>query len=84
MAGCFINKINLKDTIDMKNQETVTTAIIAALGGMVAGAAIALLFAPKNGKSMRREIKHFLKKKGIMPKERDLDELVDEIARQIK
>lgn len=84
MAGCFINKINLKDTIDMKNQETVTTAIIAALGGMVAGAAIALLFAPKNGESMRHDIKHFLKKKGIMPKERDLDELVDEIARQIK
>ncbi|MBD5197670.1 MAG: YtxH domain-containing protein [Bacteroidales bacterium] len=68
----------------MKNQETITTAIISAFGGLVAGAAIALLFAPKKGESLRSDIKHFLKKKGIMPKERDLDELVDEIAKQIK
>lgn len=68
----------------MKQQEVVITAVIAALGGMVAGAAVALLFAPKKGESLRNDIKQFLKSKGIMPKNHDLDELVDEIAKQIK
>ncbi|MDE5646819.1 MAG: YtxH domain-containing protein [Muribaculaceae bacterium] len=68
----------------MKQQEVVITAVIAALGGMVAGAAVALLFAPKKGESLRDDIKQFLKSKGIMPKNHDLDELVDEIAKQIK
>lgn len=68
----------------MKQQEVITTAVVAGLGGLIAGAAVALLLAPKSGESLRKEIRHFLKEKGIMPKERDLDELVDEIARQIK
>lgn len=68
----------------MKQQEVVITAVIAALGGMVAGAAVALLFAPKKGESLRDDIRQFLKSKGIMPKNHDLDELVDEIAKQIK
>lgn len=68
----------------MKQQEVVITAVIAALGGMVAGAAVALLFAPKKGESLRDDIRQFLKSKGIMPKNHDLDELVDEVAKQIK
>jgi hypothetical protein len=70
--------------IAMKQQEVITTAIVAALGGMVAGAAIALLFAPKKGESLRSDIKQFLKKKGLVPKDRELDELVEEIAQQMR
>lgn len=68
----------------MKQQEVITTAVIAALGGMIAGAAIALLFAPKSGESLREDIRHFLRKKGICPKDCELDELVEEIAKQVK
>lgn len=68
----------------MKQHEVITTAIIAAVGGMIAGAAIALLFAPKSGESLRSDIREFLKKKGIVPRDCELDELVDEIAKQVK
>lgn len=64
----------------MKHTET----IIAAAGGLLVGAAIALLFAPKKGENLRSDIKKFLREKGIVLKKNKLEELVDEIVEEIK
>lgn len=64
-------------------QTGITSSIVAVLGGMAVGAAIALLFAPEKEESLRDDIKQFLKKKGIMPKGKDLGDIVDEIKKQI-
>lgn len=61
-----------------------TEAILAGLGGLLVGAAAALLFAPKKGDHLRSDIKRFLKEKGISLKKNKLEELVDEIAQEIK
>lgn len=64
----------------MKHTET----IIAAAGGVLVGAAIALLFAPKKGENLRSDIKKFLREKGVVLKKNKLEELVDEIVEEIK
>ncbi|MCH5246701.1 MAG: YtxH domain-containing protein [Muribaculaceae bacterium] len=61
-----------------------TEAILAGLGGLLVGAAAALLLAPKKGDHLRSDIKRFLKEKGISLKKNKLEELVDEIAQEIK
>ena len=61
-----------------------TDVAIAALGGVLVGTAIGLLFAPKKGESLRSDIASFLKSKGIKLKKSELDELVEEIAEEIK
>lgn len=58
---------------------------LAVLGGAAVGAAAGLLLAPDSGDVTRERIKHFLREKGIYPKdESKLDELVDEIAAELK
>lgn len=57
---------------------------LAVVAGAVAGAAVGLLFAPKSGADTRQEIKRFLRSKGIKLSKKDLDEVVDEIASEIK
>lgn len=64
----------------MKHAET----IIAAAGGLLVGAAIALLFAPQKGEHLRSDIKKFLREKGVTLKKNKLEELVDEIIEEIK
>lgn len=64
----------------MKHTET----IIAAFGGLLVGAAAALLFAPKKGEHLRNDIRKILKEKGIVLKKNKLEKLVDEIAEEIK
>lgn len=64
----------------MKHTET----IIAAAGGLLVGATLALAFAPKKGEHLRHDIKKFLKNKGIALKKNKLEELVDEIVEEIK
>lgn len=43
----------------MKQSSSSTAALIAFLGGAIAGAAVALLFAPESGKETRQKIKRF-------------------------
>lgn len=61
-----------------------TETIIAAVGGALIGAAVALAFAPKSGEHLRKDIKKFLREKGINLKKNKLEELVDEIVEEIK
>lgn len=60
--------------------------LYAFLGGAIVGAGAALLFAPEKGDELRGEIKDLLKKYGICKctKQEEIEELVDEIAAEIK
>lgn len=58
---------------------------LAVLGGAAVGAAAGLLLAPESGDVTRERIKHYLREKGIYPRDdHKLDELVDEIASELK
>ncbi len=57
---------------------------LAVVAGAVAGAAVGLLFAPKKGSDTRAEIKKYLRSKGIKLSKSDLDDIVDEIADEIR
>ncbi|MCM1310214.1 MAG: YtxH domain-containing protein [Bacteroides sp.] len=58
---------------------------LAVIGGAAIGAAAGLLFAPESGEKTRENIKKYLREKGICPtNESKLDELVDEIADELK
>lgn len=58
--------------------------ILSVIGGAVAGAAVGLLLAPEKGETTRDNIRRFLKEKGINLRKDKLEELVDEIADEIK
>ncbi len=60
--------------------------LYAFLGGAIVGAGAAILFAPEKGEDLREQIKGHLKKYGCCKctKEGELEELVDEIAAEIK
>ena len=58
--------------------------IAAALGGALVGAAAALLLAPQSGSETRDAIRDFIKSHVPNLKERDLNELADQIAEEIK
>ena len=57
--------------------------IAAALGGALVGAAAALLLAPQSGSETRDAIRDFIKSHVPNIKERDLNELADQIAEEI-
>lgn len=63
-----------------------TNILAAFLGGAIVGAGAALLFAPEKGEDLREQIKTLLKKYGVCKctREEELEELVDEIAAEIK
>ena len=58
--------------------------IAAALGGALVGAAAALLLAPQSGSETRDAIRDFIKSHVPNIKERDLNELAEQIAEEIK
>ncbi len=62
------------------------TLISAFVGGAIVGAGAALLFAPEKGEELREQIKDLLKKYGVCKctKGDDFEEIVDEIAAEIK
>lgn len=58
---------------------------LAVIGGAAVGAAAGLLMAPDSGEVTRARIKRYLREKGVYPKNEDkLDELVDELANELK
>ena len=60
------------------------SVLAAFLGGAVVGAACGILFAPEMGEDTRLKIAEALRKRGIRLNRQQLDELVDEIASEVK
>ncbi|MBQ0020748.1 MAG: YtxH domain-containing protein [Bacteroidales bacterium] len=63
----------------MKNLSVIT----AFVGGAILGAAAGLLFAPQKGSELRKKIAESLRKRGIRLNNKEMDNLVDEIAEEI-
>ena len=58
--------------------------LYAFLGGAVVGCVAALLFAPEKGSDMRARICKMLHDKGIHLKKEEMEQLVDQIAEEVK
>ena len=56
----------------------------AFLGGIAIGAAAGILFAPEKGTDTRNKIAELLRKKGIRLNREEMDDLVDQIASEVK
>ena len=58
--------------------------VAAFLGGVTLGAAAGILFAPEKGEDTRRKIAEVLRKKGIRLNRAEIEDLVDQIAEEVK
>ena len=67
------------------NKTMKSLSILAAfLGGAVVGAAAGVLFAPERGEDTRNKIVDALRKRGIKLSRTEMEDLVDEIAAEVK
>ena len=57
--------------------------LYAFLGGAIVGAGAALLFAPEKGADLRKRIVELLRSKGLICSESDVDELVEQLTRDL-
>ncbi len=60
------------------------SVLAAFIGGAAIGATLGILFAPEKGEDTRKKIAEILRKKGIHLDHSEINELVDEIAAEIK
>ena len=58
--------------------------VAAFLDGIVVGAAAGVLFAPEKGADTRKKIADLLREKGIRLNRAEMDDLVDQIAAEVK
>lgn len=75
----FVSVIT-KKRFDMK----ALNVVAAFLGGIAIGAAAGILFAPEKGTDTRNKIAELLRKKGIRLNREEMDDLVDQIASEVK
>ncbi len=62
-----------------------TLNVVAAfLGGIAIGAVAGILFAPEKGTDTRSKIAELLRKKGIRLNRDEMNDLVDQIAEEVK
>lgn len=58
--------------------------VAAFLGGVALGAVAGILFAPEKGEDTRRKIAEILRQKGIRLNRAEMEDLVDQIAAEVK
>jgi len=58
--------------------------LVTFLGGAAVGAAVGLLVAPEKGSELRERIAEALRKRGIRLDRKEMENLVDDIAEELK
>ena len=77
---CYLCIVTLKTIKILKG----LNLLFAFLGGAAVGAVAGILFAPEKGSDMRARICKMLHDKGIHLKKEEMEQLVDQIAEEVK